>query len=92
MLSKAGILALRRAKRRNMERLTLACGGVAVNSFDDLLPEYLGFAGLVYEYVLVSWASFAVVNFSLNLICSFMFYGNHLQYFFGLFCLHARDF
>jgi len=54
MLSKAGILALRRAKRRNMERLTLACGGVAVNSFDDLSPEYLGFAGLVYEYVLVS--------------------------------------
>ena len=54
MLAKAGILALRRAKRRNMERLTLACGGVAVNSFDDLSPEYLGFAGLVYEYVLVS--------------------------------------
>lgn len=59
MLSKAGILALRRAKRRNMERLTLACGGVAVNSFDDLLPEYLGFAGLVYEYVLVSSAYFS---------------------------------
>jgi chaperonin GroEL (HSP60 family) len=27
MLAKEGILALRRAKRRNMERLTLACGG-----------------------------------------------------------------
>ena len=54
MLSKAGILALRRAKRRNMERLSLACGGVAVNSFDDLSTEYLGYAGLVYEYVLVS--------------------------------------
>ena len=37
-----------------MERLTLACGGVAVNSFDDLSADYLGFAGLVYEYVLVS--------------------------------------
>lgn len=59
MLSKAGILALRRAKRRNMERLTLACGGVAVNSFDDLSAECLGFAGLVYEYVLVSCLSFA---------------------------------
>ena len=57
MLSKAGILALRRAKRRNMERLTLACGGVAVNSFDDLSSDYLGFAGLVYEYVLVSFVS-----------------------------------
>jgi len=32
MLAKEGILALRRAKRRNMERLTLACGGFAINS------------------------------------------------------------
>lgn len=32
LLAKEGILALRRAKRRNMERLTLACGGVAINS------------------------------------------------------------
>ncbi|CAH8263080.1 unnamed protein product [Arabidopsis lyrata] len=30
------IIALRRAKRRNMERLVLACGGEAVNSVDDL--------------------------------------------------------
>lgn len=54
MLAREGIVALRRAKRRNMERLTLACGGVAMNSFDDLDPECLGFAGLVYEHVLVS--------------------------------------
>ena len=33
MLQKAGILALRRAKRRNMERLTMACGGSPVNPF-----------------------------------------------------------
>ena len=32
MLAKAGIMALRRAKRRNMERLSLACGGIPVNS------------------------------------------------------------
>jgi T-complex protein 1 subunit zeta len=51
MLAKAGILALRRAKRRNMERLALACGGVAVNSFEDLTTDCLGYAGLVYEYV-----------------------------------------
>ncbi|XP_075212377.1 chaperonin containing TCP1 subunit 6 [Lycorma delicatula] len=51
-LAKEGILGLRRAKRRNMERLTLACGGLAVNSFDDLKEEYLGFAGLVYEHIL----------------------------------------
>ncbi|KAM4699083.1 T-complex protein 1 subunit zeta [Discoglossus pictus] len=51
-LSKEGIVALRRAKRRNMERLTLACGGSAMNSVDDLTPDCLGHAGLVYEYTL----------------------------------------
>jgi hypothetical protein len=35
-----------------MERLVLACGGEAVNSVDDLTPECLGWAGLVYEHVL----------------------------------------
>uniref|UniRef100_A0A8C6H6Z5 T-complex protein 1 subunit zeta n=1 Tax=Mus spicilegus TaxID=10103 RepID=A0A8C6H6Z5_MUSSI len=49
-LAKEGIVALRRAKRRNMERLTLTCGGIALNSFDDLNPDCLGHAGLVYEY------------------------------------------
>ncbi|XP_016114306.1 T-complex protein 1 subunit zeta-like [Sinocyclocheilus grahami] len=51
-LAKEGIVALRRAKRRNMERLTLACGGVAMNSLDDLTAECLGHAGLVYEHTL----------------------------------------
>jgi len=36
MLAKAGITALRRAKRRNMERLTLSCGGRALNSIEDI--------------------------------------------------------
>ena len=77
MLAREGIVALRRAKRRNMERyvracmydlgahmdlhvnvadhdrLTLACGGVALNMFDEMTPECLGEAGLVYEHVLV---------------------------------------
>lgn len=52
-LAKEGILALRRAKRRNMERLSLACGGMAMNSLDDLTPECLGYAGSVYEHILV---------------------------------------
>ncbi|KAK3749695.1 hypothetical protein QZH41_014980 [Actinostola sp. cb2023] len=61
MLAKEGIVALRRAKRRNMERqvdsailiqIPLACGGMAVNSVDDLTPEVLGYAGLVYEHVI----------------------------------------
>lgn len=49
MLAKEGIMALRRVKRRNMERLPLCCGGNAVNSVEDLRPEDLGFAGEVYE-------------------------------------------
>jgi len=52
MLAKEGILALRRAKRRNMERLTLACGGQAMNSIEDLDESCLGYAGVVYEHVL----------------------------------------
>lgn len=35
-------------------RLTLACGGIAMNSVDDLTLECLGQAGLVYEHTLVS--------------------------------------
>jgi T-complex protein 1 subunit zeta len=52
LLAREGVIALRRAKRRNMERLALACGGFAVNSADDLTPECLGFAGKVYEQTL----------------------------------------
>ncbi|KIW02740.1 T-complex protein 1, zeta subunit [Verruconis gallopava] len=52
VLAKNGILALRRAKRRNMERLQLAVGGTAMNSVEDLTPDVLGWAGLVYEHTL----------------------------------------
>lgn len=52
ILAKNGIMALRRAKRRNMERLQLICGGSSLNCVDDLTPACLGFAGLVYEQVL----------------------------------------
>ena len=52
MLAREGMMALRRAKRRNMERITLACGGAALNSVDDLTPADLGFAETVYEKTL----------------------------------------
>jgi len=52
ILAKNGIMALRRAKRRNMERLQLVCGGVAQNSVDDLTPDVLGWADTVYEHTL----------------------------------------
>jgi T-complex protein 1 subunit zeta len=52
MLQKEGILALRRAKKRNMQRLILACGGNGVNSLDDLTESDLGYADHVYEQTL----------------------------------------
>ena len=60
-------------------RLTLACGGMAMNSFDDLAPDCLGKAGLVYEHVLVSTVVhyFAVMSASpcymylIVIFCSF---------------------
>merc|ERR1711907_853649 len=52
MFAREGIMALRRAKRRNMERLNLICGSTQVNSAHELTPDCLGEAGLVYETTL----------------------------------------
>ena len=49
IFAKEGILCLRRAKRRNMERLTLACGGSPIHSVEDLDADQLGWAGKVSE-------------------------------------------
>ncbi|MCD6530315.1 TCP-1/cpn60 chaperonin family protein [Candidatus Bathyarchaeota archaeon] len=48
-LAKEGILAVRRAKESDMEKLAKATGGRIVNNIDDLTPEDLGEAGLVEE-------------------------------------------
>jgi T-complex protein 1 subunit zeta len=45
-------MALRRAKRRNMERLTLSCGGIPVNAVEDLELGVLGWAGRIREETL----------------------------------------
>ena len=53
MLAREGILALRRAKRRNMERVCLACGGESINSLDMLGDvKILGFAERIEEQTL----------------------------------------
>jgi len=52
LLQREGIIGIRRAKRRNMERIPLACGGYAVNNENDINPDFLGHAGLVYEHSL----------------------------------------
>jgi thermosome len=48
-LAKEGILAVRRAKESDMEKLARATGGRVVNNLDDLSPQDLGEAGLVEE-------------------------------------------
>lgn len=52
IFAKEGILCLRRAKRRNMERLTLACGGTPIHSVEDMEESMLGYAGRVSEVTL----------------------------------------
>jgi len=48
-LSKAGIIAIRRVKKSDMEKLARATGARLVTSLDDLTDKDLGFAGLVEE-------------------------------------------
>ncbi|GBC68991.1 60 kDa chaperonin [archaeon HR01] len=48
-LAKEGILAVRRVKKSDMEKLAKATGGRIVTNFEDLSPKDLGKAGLVEE-------------------------------------------
>ena len=48
-LAKAGIMAVRRVKKSDMEKLSRATGGKIVTSLEDLNINDLGFAGLVEE-------------------------------------------
>ncbi|MDD1701868.1 MAG: TCP-1/cpn60 chaperonin family protein [Methanoregula sp.] len=48
-LAKAGILAVRRVKKSDMENLARATGAALVNSIDTITPADLGSAGLVEE-------------------------------------------
>ncbi len=48
-LAKAGVLAVRRVKRSDIEKLSRATGARIVTSIKDIRPEDLGYAGLVEE-------------------------------------------
>lgn len=48
-LAKAGILAVRRVKKSDMEKLSRATGARIVTNLEDLRPEDLGYAELVEE-------------------------------------------
>jgi len=52
ILARDGIVGIRRCKKRNGERIPLACGGRQLNSIEDMTEEDLGFANKVYEQVL----------------------------------------
>lgn len=48
-LAKAGILAVRRVKNSDMDKLARATGAVVVSSIDEISSKELGYAGLVEE-------------------------------------------
>ena len=48
-LSRKGIIAIRRAKKSDMEKLAKATGGKIVSSIDDISASDLGYAALVEE-------------------------------------------
>lgn len=48
-LAKEGVLAARRVKESDMEKLARATGGKVTSNLDDIRPEDLGVAGLVEE-------------------------------------------
>jgi thermosome len=48
-LAKAGIVAIRRVKKSDIEKLAKATGGAIFTNLDDVTPNKLGFAGLVEE-------------------------------------------
>lgn len=48
-LSKAGVVAVRRVKKSDMEKIAKATGARLVTSLDDLSEKDLGYAGLVEE-------------------------------------------
>ncbi|MBI4151501.1 TCP-1/cpn60 chaperonin family protein [Candidatus Woesearchaeota archaeon] len=48
-LAKAGVIAARRVKKSDMEKLAKATGGKIISSWKELSPADLGFAGVVRE-------------------------------------------
>ncbi len=48
-LTKAGVMAIRRVKKSDIEKLSKATGGMIFTNLDDIVQDKLGFAGLVEE-------------------------------------------
>lgn len=64
--AKEGIIALRRAKRRNMERIVLACGGTAVNSVEELsendLVHLFLFRDMLTTFTKLLWVKKSILS------------------------------
>lgn len=52
MFAKEGIVGIRRAKKRNMERIAKACGGNSVNAVEDLTENDLGYCETVFILII----------------------------------------
>jgi len=77
MLAREGVLALRRAKRRNMERICKACGGEMVTTLDGMDASMVGYAEEVYEQTLGE-DSFTFIEGVTNAFsCTIMIKGAH---------------
>ncbi len=48
-LSRAGVMAIRRVKKSDIEKLSKATGGAIYTDFNDIASDKLGYAGLVEE-------------------------------------------
>ncbi len=48
-LTKAGVMAVRRVKKSDIEKLSKATGGTIFTNLDDITPDKLGWAGVVEE-------------------------------------------
>ena len=77
MLAKEGILALRRAKRRNMERIILACGGEQINSLEGIDASCLGYCEHVSEQSLGDECYTFVEGVSNAFSCTIQIKGAH---------------
>jgi len=53
-LSKAEVMAIRRVKKSDIEKLSKATGGMIYTDFDDITPDKLGYGGLVEERKIMS--------------------------------------
>ena len=48
-LSRANVMAVRRVKKSDLEKLSSATGGMIITNLDDVTPDALGYAGIVEE-------------------------------------------